>query len=218
MIEDAACALGAKYSNKQAGTWGVLGCFSFHPRKAITTGEGGIITTDDDELAHQIQILRNHGQDPLTKEFVAPGYNYRMTEFQAAMGIEQMKKVNRIIESRVNLSKYYTKKFKDTPFTAPFQHPDASSVYQTYVILLPEELVSKRFEVIQELRNRNIESTIGTVSITETKYYSERYGFKRGDYPSTDHVSDASLSLPLYKGLTNEEQDYIVENLLDLVS
>ncbi|MBW1804691.1 MAG: DegT/DnrJ/EryC1/StrS family aminotransferase [Deltaproteobacteria bacterium] len=86
VIEDAACALGAALNNRRAGTWGAMGCFSFHPRKAITTGEGGIVTTDDPELAVRLRALRNHGQDPkaTTPEFSMPGFNYRMTDFQAA--------------------------------------------------------------------------------------------------------------------------------------
>ncbi len=98
VIEDAACALGAKLYGREAGTWGVMGCFSFHPRKAITTGEGGIITTNDETLARSLRALRNHGQDPDAKapDFTFFGFNYRMTEFQAALGISQMGKVDRM--------------------------------------------------------------------------------------------------------------------------
>ena len=100
VVEDAACALGATWDGKQAGTWDV-GCFSFHPRKAITTGEGGIITTNNREIADQLRSLRNHGADPNANsvDFIMPGYNYRLTEFQAAMGITQMQKLDRVIEA-----------------------------------------------------------------------------------------------------------------------
>jgi dTDP-4-amino-4,6-dideoxygalactose transaminase len=99
VIEDAACALGATLHGRQAGTWGMMGCFSFHPRKAITTGEGGILTTNDSALASRLRALRNHGQDPdaSSPDFIMPGFNYRMTEFQAALGITQMAKLDRII-------------------------------------------------------------------------------------------------------------------------
>jgi len=97
VIEDAACALGAKWEGRNAGSWGVMGCFSFHPRKAITTGEGGAITTNDDGLARKLRALRNHGLDPeaSSSDFIMPGFNYRMTEFQAAFGTSQMKKLDR---------------------------------------------------------------------------------------------------------------------------
>ncbi len=103
VIEDAACALGASLDGRQAGAWGVMGCFSFHPRKAVTTGEGGAITTDDDRLAAYLRALRNHGQDfeaGTPDQFVMPGFNNRMTEFQGALGVTQMSKVARIVAAR----------------------------------------------------------------------------------------------------------------------
>src|SRR5215207_7433580 len=102
VIEDAACALGADLQGQQAGTWGLMGCFSFHPRKAVTTGEGGMVSSNDDRLSRRLRVLRNHGQDPdsSTPDFVAPGYNLRLTEFQAALGITQLSKLERIVERR----------------------------------------------------------------------------------------------------------------------
>ena len=102
VVEDAACALASTWRGRQAGTWGDMGCFSFHPRKAITTGEGDIVTTENPELARRLRALRNHGLDPeaLAPDFIMPGFNYRMTEFQAALGLTQMSKLDRIITAR----------------------------------------------------------------------------------------------------------------------
>ena len=121
VIEDAACALGAELEGKRAGTWGVMGCFSFHPRKAITTGEGGVITTDDASLARKLRILRNHGQDPdaPVPDFIAPGHNMRLTEFQAALGATQMRKVQRIIDSRCAQAARYDELLNGSGLVAP---------------------------------------------------------------------------------------------------
>jgi perosamine synthetase len=132
VIEDAACALGATLNGRQAGTWGVMGCFSFHPRKAITTGEGGIITMNDPNTARRVRALRNHGQEPDKEapDFIFPGFNYRMTEFQAALGITQMSKLDRIIRARRRLASHYDALLGKTPFQAPIVIPGSQPVYQ----------------------------------------------------------------------------------------
>ncbi|MBW1899933.1 MAG: DegT/DnrJ/EryC1/StrS family aminotransferase, partial [Deltaproteobacteria bacterium] len=164
VIEDAACALGATLNGRRAGTWGVMGCFSFHPRKAITTGEGGIITTDDPESAKRMRALRNHGQDPeaASPEFIMPGFNYRMTEFQAALGVSQMSKLDRIIMARRQRARIYTELLDDTPLKAPKVFEGSNPVYQSYVVLLPEHIAFHRRALIEKLKDKGIETTIGT--------------------------------------------------------
>lgn len=215
VIEDAACALGAKLQNHPAGTWGLTGCFSFHPRKAITTGEGGVIATNDDRVTRQCRILRNHGLDPdsSTPDFVAPGFNLRMTEFQAALGLSQLGKLDRIITARRTAADRYTKLLAGTSVTPPVARPTSDHIYQSYVVLLPRDLVPRRAELIATWRAQGIETTIGTYHIPLTTYYRQRYGFKPGMFPVADDVSSRALTLPLYERITIAEQEQVVAAL-----
>lgn len=219
VIEDAACALGSKWDDRMSGTWGLMGCFSFHPRKAITTGEGGIITTNDDRIANKLRALRNHGQDPESPapEFIIPGYNYRITEFQAAFGISQLQKLERIINVRRQLASQYNKLLSNTPVASPFTPTNSYHVYQSYVILLPAEIAPYRAEIIQKLKLKEIETNIGTWHIPLTKYYKNKYGYQPGSFPVSDVVFGSTLTLPLYEGLTFAEQNYVIEQLLKLL-
>ena len=215
VIEDAACALGATLNGRRTGTWGVMGCFSFHPRKVITTGEGGIITTNDSCLAHRLRTLRNHGLDPdsLLPDFIMPGFNYRMTEFQAALGITQMAKLDRIIDIRQRLAITYNELLEGTLLQTHRVYENSHPVYQSYVVMLPGYLAHKRGKIIEQLAKKGIETTIGTWNIPMTTYFRSRYGYKTGDFPTTDSVFQQSLTLPLFKGLGKAEQSKITRQL-----
>lgn len=216
VIEDAACALGADTNEKKAGAWGVMGCFSFHPRKAITTGEGGVITTDNPSMDQRLRSLRNHGLDmesPIS-DFIEPGFNYRMTDFQAALGCTQMNKLERIIRARRAAAQRYNMLLENTAIKSPFLPKNQGHVYQSYVALLPRHLANARIELIEQLRENGIETTIGTRHMPLSKYYSTRYGFKPGDFSVTDDVYDRSLTLPLYETITPEEQIEVCDHLL----
>lgn len=216
VIEDAACALGADINGKKAGTWGVMGCFSFHPRKAITTGEGGIITTNDSAIARRLRSLRNHGIDTESKEvdFIEPGFNYRMTEFQAALGGTQMNKLERIIRARQTGAKRYNELLKNTAIKPPVSLKEQRHVYQSYIVLLPEQIANLRDKLINQLKNEGIETTIGTYHMPLSKYYSTRYGYKLGDLPIAEEVRRRSLALPLYETIKQEEQTKVINHLL----
>jgi len=216
VVEDAACALGTDLAGRRAGGWGRLGCFSFHPRKAVTTGEGGMVTTDDDALARRVRILRNHGLDPDNRvpDFVEPGYNLRLTEFQAALGSSQMAKLERIIAARQLAAARYDALLARTELTAPAALPGSRHVYQSYVALLPPEAAARRGEIIADLRAREVETTIGTYHIPLTTYYRSRFGFQPGDFPAADDVDRRSISLPLFESITLEQQRTVVESLL----
>ncbi len=220
VIEDAACALGATLHGRQAGIWGCMGCFSFHPRKTITTGEGGIIATNDYGLARRLRALRNHGQDPeaSSPEFIMPGFNYRMTEFQAALGISQMTKVDRIIASRRRMASNYNKLLSGTPVQAPIVSEGSRPVYQSYVVLLPEYMTSHRQTIIEQLREDRVETTIGTWNMPMTSYFRSRYGYRTGDFPMADQVFTRSLCLPLHENISSQEQQYVTDNLVGYCS
>ena len=215
VVEDAACALGATLNQRQAGTWGVMGCFSFHPRKAITTGEGGIITTNDPALAHRLRALRNHGQDPdaLTPTFIMPGFNYRLTEFQGALGLTQMSKLDRIIQARRSLAANYDLLLRGTQIRPPVVGEGYQSVYQSYVTLLPEFAAPMRAALIADLKINGIESNIGTWHMPLTHYFRTRYGYREGDFPATDDVFARTLTLPLYERLSQNDQKQVVDGI-----
>lgn len=219
VIEDAACALGAKWEGCQAGTWGVMGCFSFHPRKAITTGEGGVIVTNDDKLARKLRALRNHGLDPdsSSPEFIMPGFNYRITEFQAAFGSSQMMKLDRIIAARRRLAHHYDGLLENNPAFVPVVPSQSFHVYQSYITLLPENVAPRRADIIYGLKQMGVETNIGTWHIPLTTYFRTRYGYRTGDFPVSDSVFKRSLTLPLYESLTSDEQKIVMERLKHFV-
>ena len=220
VIEDAACALGASFFEQQAGTWGITGCFSFHPRKAITTGEGGIITTNDLILANKLRALRNHGLDPCASspDFIMPGYNYRMTEFQAALGISQMTKINHIIDEKCKLAKNYNELLEDTDIQSPYVLHGNKHVYQSYVVLLPDVLSNERESLIVQLKEKGIETTIGTLNMPMTTYYRSRYAYESEDFPVSNWVFNHSLTLPLYPTMNKEEQLEVVDSLKNYIN
>jgi dTDP-4-amino-4,6-dideoxygalactose transaminase len=219
LIEDAACALGAQKDGRPAGSWGALGCFSFHPRKAVTTGEGGAITTRNAELAWRLRVLRNHGLDPdaASPNFVAAGYNLRLTEFQAALGVSQMSRLDAIIEGRRTLAQRYTSLLAESGVVAPREAPGTRHVYQTYAVLLPPEVAPRRDRVIAALRDRGIETAIATHHMPLTTYFQQRGRYRVGDFPVTDEVAGRALALPLHTQLTQEDQERVVRELLALL-
>lgn len=215
VIEDAACALGATWKGRQAGSLGKMGCFSFHPRKAVTTGEGGAITTDDESIANRLRALRNHGQDPTapSPDFVMPGFNCRMTEFQGAFGVTQLAKMPRILGARQSLAKVYDRLLPSTAVKAPYVAPEATHAVQSYVSTLPEAAAPRRAEIIKTLRERGIETNIGTWHMPMTTFFRTRYGFRPGDFPVADRVFARSFTLPLYEGLTEADLTKVVDEI-----
>jgi perosamine synthetase len=216
LMEDAACALGASMLGVPAGAWGMLGCFSFHPRKAITTGEGGAISTSDAVVGRRLRSLRNHGQDPELPSghsaFVEPGYNLRLTEMQAALGLSQLTKLGRILSARRLGASRYDELLESTPIRTPTSLGPESHVYQSYVVLVPDG--RERDRIISEMRDSGIEVTIGTYHQPLIAHV-QRHGFRLGDFPITDVISAAALSLPLFEGITVEQQKRVVSTLLE---
>jgi len=220
VVEDAACSLGASLQGRQSGSWGVMGCFSFHPRKAVTTGEGGLVATGDARIAAKLRALRNHGLDPdaQSPDFIMPGFNYRMTEFQAALGQTQMAKLGRLIAARRRLAAEYDRLFAGTPMKCPAVKMGIEShVYQSYVALLPDSAAQARDAVIRRLRESGVETAIGTWHMPMTRYFRNRYGYREGDFPVADNVFQRSLALPMFEKMTRDEQKEVAEKVLEAV-
>lgn len=219
VIEDAACALGATLHGRQAGTWATAGCFSFHPRKAITTGEGGLIVTNEPAIASFARAMRNHGLDPdaTSPDFIMPGFNYRITEFQAALGLTQMTKLERVVRARRRLAAHYDQLLEGTGVQAPAVASGSNPVYQSYVVMLPGEAATRRSEIITRLKEGGIETNLGTWHMPMTTYFRQRYGYKAGDFPVTDEVFARSMTLPLHEKLSREEQEVVVRSLTRLL-
>jgi len=203
VVEDAACALGAeRWVNAQwrhAGAVGTMGCFSFHPRKNITTGEGGMITTNAAEIAEKLRRLRNHGASAHhgIVEFPTVGGNYRLTEMQAALGVVQMRKLAAITARRRALAQLYDAALANCHWLRPPRFPEASrSIFQSYVVLLDDDI--DRARLIAELRRCDIESTIPTYAVPLTEFYRNKYGYHPGDFPVAERVFAHGLTLPLH--------------------
>jgi len=213
VIEDAACALGSKHKDKACGAWGELGCFSFHPRKVITTGEGGVVVTDNKDLAQKIDSLRNHGSIKTQKglEFKEAGFNYRMSELQAALGVEQMAGFKKIEKKRLNLAKNYKNLLKNIPEITLFSEPkDGFFNYQAFIVLFDEK--TNREKVMAALAEKNIETTIGTYAL-HTQPAFAKYGYKPKDLKNSYIAYKQTMALPLYFDLTKTQQKYIIKTL-----
>lgn len=212
VVEDAACAIGARLAGRAAGAWGRLGCFSFHPRKTVTTGEGGAVTTADAGLARALRILRNHGQDPdrSPPEFVAPGFNLRLTEFQAALGATQLGKLDRLLAHRREVAGWYAEALGGSGLLiqqAP--EPEAHS-WQAFVLLLPAEVAARRGAIIASLRTHGVEAQIGTHHQPLTRWFQEQGAHRAGEFPVTDDVAARALSLPMHARVTREDVSTVV--------
>jgi len=213
VVEDAAGALGSIYKGRKCGTIGHLGCFSFHPRKIVTTGEGGIVVTNDNDLAEQIRSLRNHGMRTVEGkvDFVAAGFNYRMNELEAVLGIIQMRDIQEIISERQRLAGFYMDALKSVPGIA-FQKvlPNCTTVWQAFVVRFKDRDAGS---VLEFLRNANIEVNIGTYALHILQFYSKKYGYKPSDYPKAVELYSKGLALPFYNRMTQRDIMQVVDTL-----
>lgn len=217
LIEDAACALGAVRDGVRAGAAGVMAGFSFHPRKITTTGEGGMVTTHSDAHAWTLKALRNHGMDPdaPTPSFVMPGFNYRLTEMQGALGVGEAQLLEERLAHRRRLAAHYSAAFAEMGLGTPDASvPDEyAHVYQAYVVRLPKAFQERRPEIIQALREGGVESTIGTWHMPLTAYFSRTFGYKVGDFLGADSIFASALALPLHESIHSDAADKVIANV-----
>lgn len=215
LIEDAACALGAHRAGRAAGTWGALGCFSFHPRKAATTGEGGAVVTDDATLAARLRTLRNHGMDAASAlpDFIDAGHNLRLTEFQAALGRSQLARHAAMVATRRARSARYAELLDGLPVTLPCEVTAGEHCWQSYVVLLDTELAASRDRILAQLREHEIEANIGTYHVPLLSYYRRTLGHKPGDHPVGEDVAARTMALPMHSLLTDDEQERVARAL-----
>ena len=217
VIEDAACALGTEFNHQKAGTLGVTGCFSFHPRKAITTGEGGAVATASDALADKIRSLRNHGMSMASgiQDFIYAGLNYRMTDFQAVLGLYQIKEIDQMITERIQLADFYDQALAKIPWlTIPCRCAKSKHVFQTYHVMLDSKIDRQR--LIHELRLAGIETNLGAQAIHCLQYYREKYHYREFDFPNAAKAFQHGLALPMGPHVRQEDILYIAERLASL--
>lgn len=207
VIEDAACALGAMENNIHVGSFGDLGSFSFHPRKSITSGEGGIITTKSRKLASICRSLRNHGIDSDNKksmEFIVAGFNYRLTDIQAAMLNSQLTRLNEMLEVKNYLANIYLNELNDDSCILPSIPENKNHTWQTFHIILDESISQKNF--IADLKNKGIGTNYGAQCIPEQTFYKNKYGFDcKVLFPNAYRAYKSGLAIPLYFGLTDTD-------------
>jgi len=214
VLEDAACALGGTYGGRHAGTLGTAGVYSFHPRKIITTAEGGMITTDDDDLAERIAVLRAHGavRGELYMEFVEAGFNYRLSDVHAAIGLAQMTRIDDIVSGRRRAASELTSRISGIEgVQVPTEPAGTAHTFQSYVVLLDDRI--DRDEVIRRMRTRDIETTLGTYGMHLQPYFRERFGIPDEALPHTTRAHHQALTLPLYPQLTEDDMDAIADAL-----
>jgi len=224
IIEDASHALGATYKDNKIGSISDMTIFSFHPVKHITTGEGGMVTTNNEEYYERLNLFRTHGitkdKDKLLNydglwyhEMQELGYNYRLTDFQCALGLSQLKKIDKFIQRRREIVKKYNSEFKDMPgIKIPEINPiDSNPVWHIYMIQLNlDRLKVERREIFEALRAENIGVNVHYIPIHLQPYYQKRFGYRRGDFPRAENYYSRAITLPLFPKMSDKDIDDVV--------
>ncbi len=228
IIEDASHAIGGSYQGEKIGScrYSDITVFSFHPVKIITTGEGGIAVTNDAVLVKQMARLRSHGITRYPSEMTHPpdgswyyqqielGFNYRMTDIQAALGISQIRRLDDFVAERHAIAALYEELLNDTPVTRPWQHPDCHSALHLYIVRVQESRMNySHREVFERMRADGIGVNLHYIPVYRQPYY-ERMGFRPDDFPEAEHYYSEAISVPIYPGLTADQQREVVMRLL----
>tara|TARA_B100000315_G_C14556033_1_gene578201 strand:+ start:698 stop:1891 length:1194 start_codon:yes stop_codon:yes gene_type:complete len=242
IIEDACHALGGEYKGTKVGscTFSDLSTFSFHPVKHITTAEGGAVTSNDKELYKKLLRYRNHGMHKDSEDFInkelafdkkrSPniwyyempdiGHNYRITDIQCALGISQLRKNERFVNSRRRIAQEYNNGFKTNPLiTTPFENKITKHVYHLYTILIDfQKLGKSRNQAMKELRDINVGTQVLYIPVHLQPYYTNKYGYKLGDFKISEDYYKDCLSIPMFPTLSDLEVEYIIDNINNVIS
>lgn len=227
LVEDAACAVGATYKGRYAGSLGVAAAFSFHPRKIITTGEGGMVTTADAALAEAMTKLRNHGAEIseeqrhhgpkpyLLPDFNMLGFNYRMTDLQGAVGYQQMQRLPALLQERQHWAQFYCQHLADIPWlTLPEVSAHIQHSWQAFVVNVDPTLAPmSRNAMMEALQEKGVSTRPGTHALHMQHYYAEKYQLRPEDYPGAQFCHEQSIAIPLHNKMSAEDYQYVVAQL-----
>lgn len=231
VIEDASHAIGADYKDTKVGCckYSDMTVFSFHPVKIITTGEGGMVLTNNEELYKKLTLYRSHcitrDENLMTKEADGPwyyqqiglGFNYRMTELQAALGLSQLAKVDKFVARRRRLAERYNELLKDLPLKLPYQNPDTDSSWHLYIVSVDFNKIKKtKKQIFAEMKAKGVCLNLHYIPV-HTQPYFQNLGFKNGDFPVSEKYYEEAFTLPLYYSLTDEQQEYVVSALKEVL-
>ena len=232
IIEDASHALGGSYKGVEVGSNqnSDMTVFSFHPVKIITTGEGGMVTTNSEDMYQKLVRFRSHGitrfpgfmvrepEGPWYYEQIDLGYNYRMTDIQAALGLSQMLRLDKFVERRNMLAQRYDEALQDLPLILPWRDPDVHSAFHLYVVQLKHEHYNKsRKAVFAELRSAGINVNVHYIPVHTQPYY-QKLGYEEGDFPESEKYYAGAITLPLYYGLSEDDQDYVIQKIREVLT
>lgn len=231
VIEDACHAIGGSYKGTKIGSckFSDMTVFSFHPVKIITTGEGGMVLTNNKDFYQRLTRLKTHG---ITKDFksmekeseghwyyqqIELGMNYRITDIQAALGLSQLRRIDKFVSRRRELAQRYNELLSDFPLILPWQHKDTFSAFHLYIVRLRLDKIKKsRREVFEELRQKGIGVNVHYIPVHTQPFY-QKLGFKWGDFPHAENYYKEAISIPIYYGLTNENQDFVISTLRNVL-
>ncbi len=227
IIEDVAHAPGAVYKDKLLGTIGTIGCFSFFSNKNMTTGEGGMVTTNDDALADRIRLMRSHGMTTLTLDrhrgrahsydVIELGYNYRIDELRSALGLVQLAKLEQNNRRRSEIVAQYIERLQNVPFIQiPFANFEHRSAYHIFPVLLNKPI--DRYWLMKQMKSAGIQTSVHYPPAHLFSVYNRKFGYNRGDLPVTESVADRELTLPLYPTMEIEQIDFVCNTLRELLS
>jgi len=223
VIEDACHALGATYDNHPVGSLSHMTVFSFHPVKHITTGEGGMVATDNQELADRLRLFRTHGIDYSSRlredkgqwyyEMVALGYNYRLTDIGCVLGLSQLRRLEANLSRRRAIADSYTEALRKIPgVIPPTERPGVNSAWHLYPIRLElEAFNASRLEVFRALRAENIGVNVHYIPVHLHPYYRERFGYQGGEYPVAEHAYEQLISLPMFHSMTDRDVEDVIQ-------
>lgn len=230
IIEDAACATGASYKGVFAGALGTAAAFSFHPRKSITTGEGGMLTSNDTALMQTAEMYRNHGASVseeqrhlgprpyLLPDFNLLGFNYRMTDLQGAVGLVQLGKLDKFLAERQQAAEFYREALADLPWLQlPVFPENGQHAWQAFVLMVDESKApAPRNRLMEQLQAMGIATRPGTHAVHMLGYYVERYSFKPSDYPGAMQCNNQTMAIPLHNRMSQEDYQYVAAALHQL--